>query len=48
MTAPRGCAEIRAALGVYVVGAIDPADRAAVDSHLAWCTGCREELAGLA
>ena len=48
MTAPWRCAEIRAALGVYVVGAIDPADRAAVDSHLAWCIGCREELAGLA
>jgi len=48
VTTPRDCAEIRAALGVYVVGAIDPADRAIVDSHLAWCTGCREELAGLA
>jgi hypothetical protein len=48
VTTPRDCAEIRAALGVYVVGAIDPADRAVVDSHLAWCTGCREELAGLA
>jgi hypothetical protein len=33
---------------VYIVGAIDPADRALADSHLAWCTGCREELAGLA
>jgi hypothetical protein len=33
---------------VYVVGAIDPADRAVVDSHLAWCIRCREELAGLA
>jgi hypothetical protein len=33
---------------VYVVGAIDPADRALVDSHLAWCTSCWEELAGLA
>ena len=48
VTTPWDCAEIRAALGVYVVGAIDPADRAIVDSHLAWCTGCREELAGLA
>jgi hypothetical protein len=48
VTAPRDCAEIRAALGVYVVGAIDPADRATLDSHLGWCTGCREELAGLA
>jgi hypothetical protein len=48
MTTPWDCAEIRAALGVYVVGAIGPADRAIVDSHLAWCAGCREELAGLA
>ena len=48
VTTPWDCAEIRAALGVYVVGAIDPADRATVDSHLAWCTRCREELAGLA
>jgi hypothetical protein len=42
------CGEIRGALGVYVVGAIDPADRAVVDRHLAWCAACREELAGLA
>jgi hypothetical protein len=48
VTTPWDCAEIRAALGVYVVGAIDPAGRATVESHLAWCTGCREELAGLA
>ncbi len=48
MTGPSGCGEIRRALGVYVVGAIDPADRAVVDSHLASCQGCREELAGLA
>jgi Putative zinc-finger len=48
VTTPWDCAEIRAALGVYVVGAIDPADRAIVDSHLALCTGCREEVAGLA
>jgi anti-sigma factor RsiW len=42
------CGEIRHALGVYVVGAIDPAERAVVDAHLAHCTDCREELAGLA
>lgn len=48
MTQAWSCAEIRGALGVYVVGAIDPADRAVVDRHLAWCAGCREELAGLA
>jgi hypothetical protein len=35
-------------LGVYVVGAIDPAERSIVDSHLEDCQGCREELSGLA
>jgi anti-sigma factor RsiW len=48
VTGPSGCGDIRAALGVYVVGAIDPSDRAVVDSHLSWCAECREELAGLA
>ena len=43
-----GCAEIRQALGVYVVGAIDPAERSVVNRHLAWCSACRDELAGLA
>jgi anti-sigma factor RsiW len=43
-----GCREIRQALGVYVLGAIDPAERAQVDEHLASCLECREELANLA
>src|SRR6266705_1922865 len=42
------CRNIRQSLGVYVVGAIDPAERARVDSHLSTCPDCREELAGLA
>jgi anti-sigma factor RsiW len=42
------CAEARVSLGVYVLGAIDPAERAQVDSHLASCRDCRDELAGLA
>jgi predicted anti-sigma-YlaC factor YlaD len=42
------CDEIRLALGVYVLGAIDPAERAIVDAHLPHCQECREELAGLA
>jgi Putative zinc-finger len=42
------CAEARLSLGVYVLGAIDPAERALVDSHLATCRDCRDELAGLA
>jgi anti-sigma factor RsiW len=42
------CAEIRQSLGVYVVGAIDPAERSIVDRHLGACSACRDELAGLA
>jgi anti-sigma factor RsiW len=42
------CAGIRYLLGVYLLGAIEPAERAAVDNHLASCRECREELAGLA
>ncbi len=42
------CHEARLALGIYVVGAIDPAERALVDEHLSHCPECRQELAGLA
>jgi Putative zinc-finger len=42
------CPEARVSLGVYVLGAIDPAERAQVESHLAACRDCRDELAGLA
>ena len=42
------CAQVRNELGVYVLGAIGPAERARVDQHLAACPRCREELAGLA
>ncbi|HLJ99036.1 MAG TPA: zf-HC2 domain-containing protein [Streptosporangiaceae bacterium] len=42
------CGEVRISLGVYVLGAIDPAERAVVDAHLATCRECRDELAGLA
>jgi Putative zinc-finger len=38
---------LRQELGVYVLGAIGPADRSEVDMHLASCTRCRDELAGL-
>jgi len=48
MSTTAGCREIRHSLGVYVLGAIDPADRALVEEHLASCPECREELAGLA
>jgi anti-sigma factor RsiW len=42
------CAEARQELGVYLVGAIAPAQRAWVDCHLATCPRCRAELAELA
>ena len=42
------CRDIRHLLGVYVVGAIEPAERSKVDQHLATCQSCRDELAGLA
>ena len=48
MSDPSPCAQIRPELGVYLLGAIAPADRARVSRHLASCPGCREELAGLA
>lgn len=48
MTGVGDCAEIRHALGVYILGAISPADRSTVERHLARCTDCRAELAGLA
>jgi hypothetical protein len=48
MTSVGECDEIRHALGVYLLGAISPADRSTVERHLARCAGCRAELAGLA
>ena len=48
MTQTWSCTEARLSLGVYVLGAIDPAERALVDAHLATCRDCRDELAGLA
>jgi Putative zinc-finger len=42
------CADVRLSLGVYVLGAAEPAERALVRMHLAWCRECREELAALA
>jgi hypothetical protein len=47
MTSPE-CRDIRQLLGVYVVGAIDPAERVLVDSHIADCWACTEELGGMA
>jgi anti-sigma factor RsiW len=33
---------------VYVLGAIDPAERSQVEAHLSMCPSCRDELAGMA
>src|SRR5262245_64371451 len=38
----------RLSLGAYVLGALDPSERAAVDAHLSRCPSCRDELAELA
>jgi Putative zinc-finger len=48
MTQMWDCTEARHSLGVYVLGAIDPAERGLVDAHLETCQECRDELAGLA
>lgn len=48
MTPTWTCTEARLSLGVYVLGAVDPAERGLVDAHLATCRDCRDELAGLA
>jgi hypothetical protein len=45
MTATWDCQEARTALGVYVLGAIDPGERVLVDEHLDTCQECRAELA---
>ena len=42
------CAGVRSQLGVYLTGAIAPADRVTVVRHLTVCEDCRTELAGLA
>ncbi|MGD0067539.1 MAG: zf-HC2 domain-containing protein [Streptosporangiaceae bacterium] len=42
------CAQTRQELGVYLLGAVEPAQRALVERHLAVCPQCRAELAGLA
>jgi hypothetical protein len=47
MTDIMDCAQARISLGVYVLGALEPAERAAVDTHLAGCEECRAELADI-
>nr|BFE85959.1 hypothetical protein GCM10020093_085600 [Planobispora longispora] len=41
------CDEARISLGVYVLGALDPEERAPVEAHLEGCADCRAELAEL-
>lgn len=41
------CKQTTLSLGVYVLGALDSAERAAIDAHLAECVQCRAELAEL-
>jgi hypothetical protein len=48
VTTPLNCAEAVVALGAYVVGALDPRERADVETHLAICPACRDELTELA
>ena len=48
MTPAWDCTDTRQALGVYVLGAIDPAERSQVDKHVTGCRECRDEMAGLA
>jgi anti-sigma factor RsiW len=42
------CAQIRNELGVYLLGAIEPHERARLEDHCASCLACREKLAALA
>ena len=44
MTAAWDCTDNRQALGVYVLGAIDPAERSQVDKHVTGCRECRDEM----
>jgi hypothetical protein len=48
LTGSLSCAELRSELGVYLVGAIAPEGRHAVENHLACCSSCRDQLAQLA
>ena len=40
--------QLRHALGSYLLGSLEPTERAAVEAHLVGCATCREELASFA
>lgn len=40
--------DVRSSLGSYLLGALGPAERQAVDAHLADCARCRDELSSYA
>jgi anti-sigma factor RsiW len=42
------CAQLRLELGAYLLGAIEPGQRAVVEHHLVTCPACRAELSDLA
>lgn len=42
------CQDATLSLGVYLLGALDPTERAEVDAHLSRCESCQRELAELA
>jgi len=42
------CQEATVSLGVYLLGALEPVERAAIEAHLAGCADCREQLSELA
>lgn len=48
VTADGPCAQVRLELGAYLLGAIEPAQRALVNRHLRTCSACRAELSDLA
>jgi anti-sigma factor RsiW len=48
MATEYGCAAARADLGVYLLGALEPAGRAEVEEHFQACSRCRDQLAALA
>jgi len=47
MNSPGNAHEIHALSGAYAVDALDPAEKALFEAHLAACTACQAEVAGL-